>query len=227
MTKYDFYDIIHKNVLWRKNWVDIDLSKTQKYLDWLKRKLYLDKLSEKSKTRVVKRGQVYWCDFGIGIGSEMSKESPRPCIVLQQTVVNIKSPNTIVIPVTHDTGHLPCLIPIRDYYSDEGDLILGGQANVSNIVCISKSRLGDFIADLDNSEINNIKIAIATQLGIYSKYKSLKDKINSKDEYIKRLKEQRNDAQDELESIRKMLKISKDNDIIKELEKILDKTQKV
>lgn len=207
--------------------MDIDLSKVQKYLDWLKRKLYLDKLAEKSKTRVVKRGQVYWCDFGIGIGSEMSKESPRPCVVLQQTVANIKSPNTIVAPVTHDTGHLPCLVPIRAYYSDGGDLILDGQVNVSNIVCVSKSRLGDFIADLDNSEIKNIEIAIATQLGIYGKYKSLKDKINSKDEYIKRLKEQRNDAQDELEAIRKMLKIAKDKDIFKELGKILDKTQKV
>ena len=165
--------------------MDIDLSKVQKYLDWLKRKLYLDKLAEKSKTRVVKRGQVYWCDFGIGIGSEMSKESPRPCVVLQQAVANIKSPNTIVVPVTHDTGHLPCLVPIRAYYSDGGDLILDGHVNVSNIVCVSKSRLGDFITDLDNSEIKNIEIAIATQLGIYGKYKSLKDKINNKDEYIK------------------------------------------
>ena len=207
--------------------MDIDLSKVQKYLDWLKRKLYLDKLAEKSKTRVVKRGRVYWCDFGIGIGSEMSKESPRPCVVLQQMVANIKSPNTIVVPVTHDIGHLPCLVPIRDYYSEDGDLILDGQVNVSNVVCVSKSRLGDFIADLDNSEIKNIEIAIATQLGIYGKYKSLKDKINSKDEYIKRLKEQRNNAQDELEAIRKMLKISKDKDISKELEKALDKTQKV
>lgn len=207
--------------------MNIDLLKTQKYLDWLKRKLYLDRLSEKSKTRVVKRGQVYWCDFGIGIGSEMSKESPRPCVVLQQTVVNIKSPNTIVVPVTHDTGHLPCLVPIRTYYSDIGDLILDGQVNVSNIVCVSKSRLGDFITDLDNSEIKNIEIAIATQIGIYGKYKSLKDKIANKDEYIKRLKAQRNDAQDELESIREMLKIPKDKDISKELGKILDKIQKV
>ena len=77
--------------------MDIDLSKTQKYLDWLKRKLYLDKLSEKSKTRVVKRWQVYWCDFGIGIGSEMSKESPRPCVILQKTVINKNSPNTFII----------------------------------------------------------------------------------------------------------------------------------
>lgn len=207
--------------------MDIDLSKVQKYLDWLKRKLYLDKLSEKSKTRVVKRGQVYWCDFGIGVGSEMSKESPRPCVVLQQTVANIKSPNTIVVPVTHDTAHLPCLVPIKTYYSNSGDLILDGQVNVSNIACVSKSRLGDFIVDLDNSEIKNIEVAIATQLGIYGKYKSLKDKMDSKDEYIKRLKVQRNNAQDELEAICKMLKNSKYKDISKELRKILDKIQKV
>ena len=179
--------------------MNIDLSKTQKYLDWLKKKLYLDKLSEKSKTRVVKRGQVYWCNFGIGIGSEMSKESPRPCVVLQQTVINIKSPNTIVVPVTHDTSQLPCLIPIRNYYSLSGDLILDGQVNVSNISCVSKSRLEDYITDLDNSEIKKIETAIAVQIGLYDKYKTLKDRLDNKEEYIKAIKEQRNKAQDELE----------------------------
>lgn len=207
--------------------MDVSLSKVQKYLDWFKRKLYLDKLAEKSKTRVVKRGQVYWCDFGIGVGSEMSKESSRPCVVLQQAVANIKSPNTIVVPITHDSSHLPCLVPIKNYYSIRGDLILDGQVNVSNIVCVSKSRLGDFIADLDNLEMKNIEIAVAVQLGIYGKYKSLKDKITNKDEYIKRLKEQRNRAQDELEAIRRMLKVAECEDVSEELEKVLDKISNI
>ncbi len=182
--------------------MNIDLTKTQKYLEWVKRKLYLDAISQNAKHRVVKRGQVYWCDFGIGIGSEMSKETPRPCVVLQQTTINIKSPNTIVVPITHDDTKLPCLIPIREYYSSDQKLILDGQANVSNITCISKARLGDFIVQLSNDEVASIEKAIMIQLGVYGKFKEMQDKIQSKNEYISKIKAERNAAQDELHRLK-------------------------
>ena len=70
----------------------ISLSKTQQYLDWLKTKLFLDSNAESAKKRVVKRGEVYKCNLGIGIGSEESKE--RPCVVLQRDKANLESPNS-------------------------------------------------------------------------------------------------------------------------------------
>ena len=188
----------------RKNWVDIDLSKTQKYLDWLKRKLYLDKLSEKSKTRVVKRGQVYWCDFGIGIGSEMSKESPRPGVILQKTVINKNSPNTIVAPITHDKGTIPCLIPIREYFDTNGKRILDGQVNVSNIMCISKGRLSGQICQLDSKEVKEIDNQLMQQLDIYKPYY---------------------DMMMQLSSIRNKLQISESDDILAKLQEMLDKIE--
>ena len=53
--------------------MNTDLAKVQKLLDWVKRLLYLDIISSSAKKRIVKRGQVYWCDFGCAVGSEMQK----------------------------------------------------------------------------------------------------------------------------------------------------------
>ena len=123
--------------------MNIDLNKVQRFLDWLKTQLYLDTLVVNASRRVVKRGQVYRCNFGMGIGSEMQKE--RPAVIVQNSIGNLKSGNTIVIPITHDTSTLPCVAVITTQYEADGTTTkLDGQANASNIMCVSKSRLGTF-----------------------------------------------------------------------------------
>ncbi len=95
-----------------------------------------------SPTYMVKRGQVYRCNFGIGIGSEMQKE--RPAIIIQNDIGNMKSGNTIVIPITHDVSTLPCVASLTPQYESDGiTLKLDGQANTSNIMCVSKARIGN------------------------------------------------------------------------------------
>ena len=54
------------------------VSKVQHILEWIKTKIYLDTNSDKAKSRIVRRGEVYKCNFEIAIGSEMQKE--RHCI---------------------------------------------------------------------------------------------------------------------------------------------------
>ena len=186
--------------------MNIDLSKTQKYLEWIKKKLYLDKVAFAARTRFVKRGQVYWCEFGIGVGCEMSKETPRPCVIIQKTSINKNSPNTIVAPITHDKDSLPCLVPIREYFDKCGNKILDGQVNVSNIVCISKSRLTKQICQLDESEIKEVDNKIMQQLDIYKPYY---------------------DAIKQLTQIRQKLKIGEADDIITSLQDLLDKVQSI
>ena len=83
----------------------IELGQVQKMLEWLKTKLYLDSIAQNARSRAIKRGQVYRCNFGCGIGSEMQKE--RPAVIIQNDVANSRSGNTIVIPITHDTSTLP------------------------------------------------------------------------------------------------------------------------
>ena len=44
----------------------IELGQVQKMLEWLKTKLYLDSIAQNARSRAVKRGQVYRCNFGCG-----------------------------------------------------------------------------------------------------------------------------------------------------------------
>ena len=200
----------------------IDLSQAQKMLEWLKTKLLLDSLSKNAASRTVKRGQVYKCNFGCGVGSEMQKN--RPAVIIQNDIGNIKSGNTIVIPITHDTSSLPCIANITTQLDASGNIILDGQANASNIMCISKSRLGDLICELPASDIKLIDISIAKVLELMSYYSNLSKKLDDKLTYISKIKEDRNNAQDELIEIRSFLGIDKTVSIIEYLkEKGIDK----
>ena len=82
--------------------MNIDLTKTQQYLEWFKNKLYLNAIAISAKNRIVYRGQVYRRNLGVGIGSEECKE--QPCVVLQYNSANRTSPNTLVAPITHTTS---------------------------------------------------------------------------------------------------------------------------
>ena len=61
--------------------MNIDYFETAQYLEWLKEKLRLNSNSINAKKRLVFRGEVYECNFGMGIGSEERKK--RPCVILQ------------------------------------------------------------------------------------------------------------------------------------------------
>ena len=180
-------------------------------LEWLKSKLYLDSISQNARSRAIKRGQVYRCNFGCGIGSEMQKE--RPAVVIQNDVGNNRSGNTIVIPITHDTSTLPCVADITPLTDTTGNVILDGQANASNMMCVSKARLGDFVGSLSKADMKKIDEAIAKTIDLMGYYSDLTKRLNDKLEYISKIKEERNKAQDELEELRKTLELSQDESL--------------
>ena len=68
--------------------MNVDLGRVQSFIDWLKTKVFLDARSSNAKNRKVKRGQVYRCNFGCGVGSEMQKD--RPALVIQNDPANNK-----------------------------------------------------------------------------------------------------------------------------------------
>ena len=174
----------------------ISLSKTQQYLDWLKTKLFLDSNAENAKKRPVKRGEVFRCYLGIGIGSEESKE--RPCVILQHDKANLESPNTIVAPITHTSSTLPIVIPIKPKFNKFGEIVLDGNVLLGNIVCVSKARLGDFVAKLEPTEMKAVDEAIAISLGIKGHYDKLGNILEDKLTYIGKLKQKIKDLEDQL-----------------------------
>ena len=192
--------------------MNVDLSRVQRILEWIKTQIFLDETAGKASKRLVKRGQVYRCNFGYGIGSEMQKD--RPAVVIQNNPNNKSSGNTIVIPITHDTSTMSCMAPITTQYDSDGNIILDGQANTSNLMCVSKTRLGDFICDLPTSDMKLIDEALAKTIDLMKHYADIKSRYEDKLQYIQKIKEERNNAQDELSAIRSELGIDADDSII-------------
>lgn len=195
----------------------IDHIKIQKILDWVKDALRLDANVGSARNRHVRRGEVYRCNFGVGVGSEMQKD--RPAVIVQIDSANRTSGNTIVVPITHDTSTFPCMVPITPVYESDGvTLKLDGQANTSNIACISKARLGNHIATLSNAEMKQIDKALAMSTGLLVHYTALESKLNDKINYITKLKTDRNAAQDDLKEICKLLGVSDAKEAIAKLQ---------
>lgn len=117
--------------------MNINLTKTQQYLEWFKNKLYLNAITPSIKNRVLYRSQVYRCNLVISVGSEECKE--RPCVILQYNSANKISPNTVVAPITHTTAALPIVVPIAEKKDSSGKLILDGNVLLGNITCVSKA----------------------------------------------------------------------------------------
>jgi len=176
--------------------MNIDLAKTQQYLEWLKNKLYLNATASSAKNRIVYRGQVYRCNFGVGVGSEECKE--RPCVILQYNSANKTSPNTLVAPITHTTSSLPIVVPIADKLDSSNNVILDGNVLLGNITCISKARLGNYITELTSEEMKAVDQAISLALDINHYYRTLENMYNDKLQYIEKLKTSRDALQTEL-----------------------------
>jgi len=159
--------------------MQIDFSKTNRLIEWLKKMIYLDTTVTSAQKRIVFRGQVYFCELGEGVGSEETKE--RPCIIIQNNLGNKNSGNIIVAPITNGG-------------------ILG---NIS--VC--KARLGDFVVDLskEKSLMKEIDEKIIISIGLYSKFKKLNDTISADKITIEKLKNQRNILTEELKNLKNIL----------------------
>lgn len=184
--------------------MNIDLTKTQSYLSWLKEKLYLNAIASSAKNRTIYRGQVYRCKFGIGIGSEECKE--RPCVILQYNSANKTSPNTMVAPITHTNSTLPIVVPIAKKFDSSGNTILDGNVLLGNITCVSKARLCDYITDLTPDEMKAVDKAISMSLSINHYYRTLQNKYDDKLHYIEKLKDARSKLQSDLEIQQKQIK---------------------
>ena len=198
--------------------MNIDLFETQKYLDWLKRVLFLNSQSQNASSRVVRRGQVYVCELGQGIGSEYCKQ--RPCVIIQNNYNNSSSPTTVIVPITHTFKQLNCYVPISDKFSADNKLILNGYVNVSGIKSIDKARLGNYICDLTPQEMKAIDKSLSIHLGIYKHYSKLQNVISDKNSHIAHLSGL-------LSNICKEIDVDDYKKILEKIKKLLDKPENI
>lgn len=181
-----------------------EIEKIQNILSWVKQQIFLDTIADKAKSRKVKRGEIYHCNFGFGIGSEIQKE--RPCVIIQNDIRNFNSGTVIVAPITHTDKPLPCMAQIQTQYNADGTILVDGYVNLSHMQTVSKARLGDFIAKLPNSDIKKVNLAVYDTAGLMSEIKEYERKLEDKLSYIERLKAERNKAQDDLNIVYNLTK---------------------
>ena len=183
-----------------KEKIKIELEKAQQCLEWTKTLLFLDTNVDNAAKRRVKRGQVYDCNLGYGIGCDENKK--RPCVILQYDSANISSSNTIVAPITHTESAVPVVVPIAEQKDSDGNITLDGNVLLGNVVCVSKARLGDYKGKLTSAEMKRVDEALAKSIGLKKYYDKLNNIIKDREEYIKKLKQKIADQDKEIERLK-------------------------
>lgn len=182
--------------------MSVELSNAQQFISWMKTKSYLNTIAQNAAKRLVKRGQVYWCHFGLNVGSEMSKATPRPAVIVSNYKTNKNSSNVVVVPVTRNKKQLPYLVPITPVTDGSGKVILDGQADTADIICVSKARLGDLITTLTAAQMKDIDKSILISLDLIHYHTDEADKYNKMTQYVQQVKADRNKAQNTLKKIK-------------------------
>ena len=165
--------------------MNIDLQETQNIIDSTKEQVYLQGKTHISSHAKPRRGQVFDCHLGVGVGSEFQKR--RPCVVLSNNVNNVNNSVVIVAPITHTQKDLPICVPIADKHGADGSLILNGCANLSGLRSVSSYRLAGMICELENEEMNRIDAAVARHLDIMRHYSTLQSVIEDDKDHIAQL----------------------------------------
>ena len=113
-------------------------------------------------SREVKRGEIYWVDWSPGRGSEQS--GVRPALIIQNDTGNRHSPTTIVASLSAALErHYPFLVR---FTAAESGLKQEGAINLSSILTIDQTCLGDKCGELNQTKMAEVDEAIKTSLAL-------------------------------------------------------------
>jgi mRNA interferase MazF len=127
------------------------------------------------KQKAILRGDVYYADLGSTIGCEQN--GMRPILVLQNNIGNRYSPTIIVAAITSSQKKpLPTHVKIQGVHNlNQKSLVL-----LEQIRTIDRSRLREWIGNLDNECLSQVDEALKVSLGLYSSYLNFTEGVQSK-----------------------------------------------
>ena len=109
----------------------------------------------------IKHGEIYFADLNPVVGSEQG--GIRPVLMLQNNTGNKHSPTVIIAPITSsfEKTKLPTHIHISADGLHDGAVVL-----LEQIRTIDKSRIIDFVGQLDEKQMNSVNEAAMISIDI-------------------------------------------------------------
>lgn len=109
----------------------------------------------------IKRREIYYADLSPVVGSEQGGN--RPVLIIQNDVGNMHSPTTIVAAITSrkTKTNLPTHVDIQAQGLARDSIVL-----LEQIRTIDKSRLKEYIGELDCSAMQKVDRAIMISFGL-------------------------------------------------------------
>ena len=106
----------------------------------------------------MRRGEVWWIEFGPSVGSEIRKT--RPAVIISNNASNRTLPRITAMPLTSSTGRV---------YPGEAVVTIGGQrskAMADQIMAADKQRLRTQLGELTRADMLAIEDAIKVHFGL-------------------------------------------------------------
>jgi mRNA interferase MazF len=106
----------------------------------------------------VKRGEVWWVNFGPSVGGEIQKQ--RPALIVSNDAANKHLNRVQVVPLTSSVERL---------YPSEAYVMLNGKqlkALADQLATVSKLRLVGFAGSLSDADMAKVEQVIKVQLGL-------------------------------------------------------------
>lgn len=141
-----------------------DKRRFQSIIDWTGEMFDLSVKEKFSKDLYPKRGEVWTCQLGENVGSEVNKI--RPCIIVQNDIGNKNSPTTIIIPISHREGRQPTHVSLSEDLFQFIENHISGTSLAEQIKAISKARLGRCIGVLSEDAMLKIDGALKVSLAL-------------------------------------------------------------
>jgi mRNA interferase MazF len=112
---------------------------------------------------VVRRGEIYWLQLPVSIGSE--EAGRRPVLIIQNDIGNRLSPTTIVTAITSQPRRrqYPFHVP---FTAKESGLLLDGTVLCEQVQTIDQSRLGGLAGTLSRERMQEVDLALHRSLGL-------------------------------------------------------------
>ena len=105
-----------------------------------------------------RRGDVYWVDLDLTVGSESNKR--RLAVVVSLNVLNERRNTVIVVPLSSQGTHRP---PLVVAVSSAGE---PGTARIDQVRTVDKSRLRERIGTLSSADRRAIEDSLRAVLGL-------------------------------------------------------------